>query len=135
MREFLYLFTWGFDINNDFVSFFASTDFMNKPTNSGVYSKCSSQQITFLVMHVFRLSVNKCKSECKDWLSPRLLGLQDLKGLFKNFRDFSVFEVSIFCFFDSQFGDNNVTVYFKACQFKGFARTVHWAAVNCNYPI
>ncbi len=41
VREFLYLFTRSFDINNNFVSFFASMYLVNKTTDSRVYSKFS----------------------------------------------------------------------------------------------
>ena len=50
MREFLYLFTWGFYINNDFVSFSAPLDFVDKITDFGIYDYFS-QPITSFFGH------------------------------------------------------------------------------------
>gem|GEM_PF-2959489 len=36
MRKLFYLFTLSFDINNNLISIFTSTYFINKPTNIGV---------------------------------------------------------------------------------------------------
>lgn len=51
VRKFLYLFTRGLDVNNDFASFFASTDFVDKITDSGIYGNFG-QHVTFDLGHL-----------------------------------------------------------------------------------